>query len=210
MPESLSHVALKQLLVTKLKEWYGASIEEYPSSGHHLDVVSVTSSGVSIYIEIVWSLSKTQFMSDINMLQQSDADVKLVAVNPEIMANNEMDREFAKVVIAQRRQGKTICGDLLNGQRILEDSQYVDHDLRDLIGQLVLQAQRESFVRIVEASHPRSRYETLELSRFLVNRSSKLDFNELSPSFERFDSKELRERIKSLTSRDGNSEANPP
>jgi hypothetical protein len=140
MPESLSHAAVKQLLVTKLKEWYGASLAEYPSSGHELDIFAVTASGVSIYIEIIWSPTKTQFLSDINMLQQSNADVKLVVVNPEIMANDEMVREFGKVVIAQRKQGKVVCGDLLNAVRIAESPEYVDDDLRGLIDRLISQA----------------------------------------------------------------------
>jgi hypothetical protein len=144
MPESPPHVALKNLLVGKLREWYGASINEYPSSGHELDVFGVTSSGVSIYIEVIWSPSKMQFFRDMSMLQQSDADVKLVVVNPEIMANGEMVREFGKAVVAQRRQGKVICGDLLNGQRIAEDPEYVDYALRNLIEQLVNEAQTRS------------------------------------------------------------------
>jgi hypothetical protein len=147
MPESQSHAALKQLLVTKLKEWYGASISEYPSSGHELDVFAVTASGVSIYIEIIWSPTKTQFLSDINMLQQSDADVKLVVVNPEIMANTEMVREFGKVVIAQRKQGKVICGDLLNGVRIAESPEYVDDDSRGLIDRLVSQSRGQQVLK---------------------------------------------------------------
>ena len=40
----------------------------------------------------------------------------------------------------------------------------------------------------------------LELSRFFVGKSSMPDFEEPSPNLERFDSKELRERINSLTS----------
>jgi CRISPR-associated protein Cas1 len=39
----------------------------------------------------------------------------------------------------------------------------------------------------------------LELGRFLADKSSKLDFNESSPSLNRLDDKDLRERIKSLT-----------
>lgn len=147
MPESQSHSALKQLLVTKLKDWYGASIDEYPSSGHELDVFAVTASGVSIYIEIIWSPTKTQFLSDINMLQQSDADVKLVVVNPEIMANAEMVREFGKVVIAQRKEGKVVCGDLLNGERIAESPEYVDDDLRSLIDRLVSQSRGQQVLK---------------------------------------------------------------
>jgi len=141
MPESSSHIALKEALVTKLKAWYGASLDEYPSSGHELDVFAVTSSGVSVYIEIIWSPSRAQFDRDMSMLQQSDADVKLAVAHPDIIANRQMVRDFRKIVLAQRQQGKMIHGDLLDGQTILEDSEYVDHDLRNLVEQLVTQAQ---------------------------------------------------------------------
>jgi CRISPR-associated protein Cas1 len=43
---------------------------------------------------------------------------------------------------------------------------------------------------------------TLEFSRFLVAKSSMLEFVEPSPSFDRFDSVNLRNRIKSLTSQE--------
>jgi hypothetical protein len=40
---------------------------------------------------------------------------------------------------------------------------------------------------------------TNELGQFLVGKSPKLSFDEPSPSLERLDNRELRERIKSLT-----------
>jgi hypothetical protein len=132
MPESSSHAALKRLMMTKLKQWYGASIDEYPSSGHELDVVGVTISGVSIYIEVIWSPSRTQVLNDMNMLQESDANVKLVIVNPEILANTQSVRDYAKVVIAQRKQGRAIWGDMLNGHA----SQKMAHMLRRTCGVL--------------------------------------------------------------------------
>jgi hypothetical protein len=143
MPESASHLKLKKLLVLKLRKWYGASIEEFPSSGHELDVFAVTESGISIYIEIIWSPHRTQFLSDINMLQQSNADVKLVVANPELLANAEMIREFEKVVLSQRLEGKKIHADLLDGKEILRNSNFVDQQLKRLINKLVLQAKRE-------------------------------------------------------------------
>ena len=41
---------------------------------------------------------------------------------------------------------------------------------------------------------------TFELSRFLVSKSPKLNFDQPTPTFERFDNIKLREQIKSLTS----------
>ncbi|MGA8903945.1 MAG: hypothetical protein WB661_02930 [Candidatus Bathyarchaeia archaeon] len=141
MPESSSHIALKQLLATKFKAWYGSAVDEYPSSGHELDVFATTTTGVSVYVEIIWS--KTQFLSDINMLQQSTADVKLAVASREVLANIQMVREFGKVVISQREQGKKIHGDLLDGQRMMQDSEFVDHDFRNLIDQLISQSRKE-------------------------------------------------------------------
>jgi len=141
MPESPSHIALKQLLITKLKAWYGASIGEYSSSGHQLDVFAVTSTRVSVHIEVIWSPSRTQFLRDMNILQQSDAGVKLAVVHPDMIADSQMVRDFHKIVLAQRKQGKMMHGDMLNGQEILEDPEFVEHDLRNFIEQLVTQAQ---------------------------------------------------------------------
>lgn len=159
MPESDTHRTLKQLLEGKMKEWFGASIQEYPSSGHELDVVAVTSSGVTIYMEVIWAHSKTQFLSDINMLQQSDAHVKAVVVSPEILTDNEMVRIFEKVVISQRRQGKAIPGDMLDGQKILRDPGYVDSDLRHLLEDLVARNEKEQ---------PRRRGSATSRRRFII------------------------------------------
>jgi hypothetical protein len=144
MPESDKHLSLKQILESRMKEWFGASITEYPSSGHELDVFAVTPSGVGVYIEVIWSHSRRQFLSDINMLQQSDAHVKAVVASPEILADKEMSREFGKVVAAQRRQNKVVHGDMLDGQRILDDAEYVDSELRQLFENLVTQARSAS------------------------------------------------------------------
>jgi len=132
LSKSKEHRVTKEIVESKLHYWFGASVKEYPSAGHELDVFAVTSSGVSIYVEVIWVYSKTQFLSDMNMLQQSDADVKLVIGSPEVIADTEMLREFAKIVVSQRRTGKIIHGDILNGVRILEDPEYVENDLRRL------------------------------------------------------------------------------
>jgi len=76
--ESAQHRELKEIISKKLKEWTGATLQEYPSSGHELDVFGVTSTGISIYVEIIWSSSRTNFFRDMNMIQTSDANVKLV------------------------------------------------------------------------------------------------------------------------------------
>lgn len=132
-----------------MREWFGASISEYPSSGHELDVFAVTSSGVSIYVEVIWS--RSQFLSDINMLQQSDAAVKVVVAGPETIADGRLIREYEKVVVSQRRQGKAMPGYMLSGERILKDPEYVDHDLKERFIDLVDQVQARMEIKQAQA-----------------------------------------------------------
>src|SRR3972149_10718543 len=105
MPESKQHKAIKEILESKLRKWFGASLTEYPSSGHELDVFSVPTSGICIYVEIVWNHSWTHFLSDMNMLQQSDANVKVVVGSPKVIDNKRIVREFDKIVLSQRKDG---------------------------------------------------------------------------------------------------------
>ena len=137
--ETEQHRKLKKLLAEKLKEWFGVCVQEYPSAGHELDIFGVTPEGVSIYIEIIWSPSRTHFLSDINMLQQSDADIKVAIASPEIISKDEFQREFSKLVIAKRREGQVFHGEMLNGRIILQDESYVENDLKRLLTQLVEQ-----------------------------------------------------------------------
>ncbi len=137
--ETEQHRRLKELLAEKLKEWFGVCVPEYPSAGHELDIFGVTPEGVSIYIEIIWSPSRTHFLNDINMLQQSDADVKVAIASPEIISKEEFRREFSKVAIAQRREGQVFHGEMLNGEKILQNKGFMDSDLKGLFTQLVAQ-----------------------------------------------------------------------
>ncbi|RIK82265.1 hypothetical protein DCC62_00540 [candidate division KSB1 bacterium] len=131
---------MKALFRDGLKRWVGASIEEYPSSGHELDIFCVTAEGISIYIEIIWTDSKTHFLSDINMLQQSDAAVKLVVGSPGVV--EKYQREFSKVVISQGRSGKIIHEEILDGSKILENLEYFENEVKRLILDLIEQAKQ--------------------------------------------------------------------
>lgn len=136
--ETKEHRELKELFCKGIKKWIGASIEEYPSSGHELDIFGVTSEGISIYVEVIWTDTKTHFLSDINMLQQSDADIKLVVGSPGVIKKH--NREFSKVVVSQRRAGKIIHEEIVDGLKILQDSKYFEDDIKKLILELVKQA----------------------------------------------------------------------
>lgn len=147
VPETNEHREIKDILCQQLKDWVGISIEEYPSSGHELDVFGVTSDGISIYIEIIWSDSRTHFFSDINMLQQSDADIKLAVGSPSVIAKDEYKREFSKVVISQRRVGRVIHDEMLDGLRILSDRDYLTHTLKGLLFTMIEQVRSRRVVK---------------------------------------------------------------
>ncbi len=158
IPETGEHKTLKQLLVAKLKEWFGASMPEYFSVGHELDVFAVTPDGISIYVEIVWSSSKTHFLQDINMIQQSDADVKVMIGSTEVINNDAFKREFDKVVITQLRSGKTIYSEILDGNKILDDVRHTNSNLKKIFKRLVNEAkakkssdEKESIKNIVDS-----------------------------------------------------------
>ena len=137
--ESSKHRKIKDAIYTKLKEWTGATLQEYPSSGHELDVYAVTPVGTSIYVEIIWSGSRTNFLRDMVMIQTSDADVKLVVVSPEILANKEFQRQFEKVAISQRRLNFAMHGSLIDGEKILNEPNYLESELRKIVLRLLNQ-----------------------------------------------------------------------
>jgi hypothetical protein len=137
--ESTQHKRLKEIIGAKLKEWTGATLQEYPSSGHELDVFAVTTNGVSIYVEIIWSSSRVNFFRDMNMIQTSDANVKLVLVSPKILNKTEFQREFEKVAIAQRRLNFAMHGNFIDGERILKEPEYLNTEFKDIVLRLLNQ-----------------------------------------------------------------------
>ena len=131
--ESLQHRKIKETVCEKLKEWTGATLQEYQSSGHELDVFAVTPTGISIYVEIVWSSSRSNFFRDMTMIQSSDADVKLVVVSPKILNNDKYQREFKKVAISQRRLNFAMYGDFIDGERMLNEPDYIETEIKGIV-----------------------------------------------------------------------------
>jgi len=138
-PESDQHVNIKDIVEKKLREWYGASINEYYDSGHELDVYAVTPSGLSIYTEVVWHPSLSHLKHDLLILERSDADVKLIIANPEIIKNDKLIKEYNKTVISQRKKGVVIFGTMINGDRILKDNEYTNFELKGIFDSLILE-----------------------------------------------------------------------
>ena len=131
--ESKQHRKIKDIIYAKLKEWTGATLQEYPSSGHELDVYAVTPTSISIYVEIIWSSSRTNFFRDMTMIQASDANVKLVVVSPKILTNEEFQRQFEKVAISQRRLNFAMHGSFIDGERILNEPDYLETELKRIV-----------------------------------------------------------------------------
>ena len=126
MSESNEHRKIKEIISNKLKEWFGCSIQEYPSSGHRLDVYAVTPDGISIAVEVIWSSSRANFYRDLNLVQGINADIKIVIANPNIIENDEFTRAFSKVAVEERKKGTIINGELFDGRKVLTDSEYIN------------------------------------------------------------------------------------
>lgn len=140
--ESVEHREIKALISERLKEWTGATLQEYPSSGHELDVFAMTQDGISIYVEIIWSDSLQNFYRDLSMIQASDANLKLVVVNPKILSNEKCQREFEKVAISQRKLGFAMHGDLIDGDRVVKDQVYLETEFKKIVVELLAHVQR--------------------------------------------------------------------
>ncbi len=135
--ESIQHKRIKEIIRDKLKEWTDAGIEEYQSSGHYLDVFAVTSSGITISVEIIWSSSRGNFFRDLSLIQSSSANAKFVVASPKVLNNEEFQREFEKVAIAQQRYNVAMHGEFIDGERVLNDPDYVETELKQCVMKLI-------------------------------------------------------------------------
>jgi transcription initiation factor TFIIIB Brf1 subunit/transcription initiation factor TFIIB/DNA replication protein DnaC len=185
LPESIEHNKIKSIISEKLKEWFGHSIQEYSESGHRLDVFSVTLKGVSINVEIIWSTSKAQFFYDLNLIQQSDAQIKIVIANPKILQNQVYVREFGKIVASQRQIGVKMHGTLINGQNVISDKDFLDKHLKKLIYSMVNQVVCAERARDASLEKPPT-VTIRTANRFFKNYAMRIvsDYNNFS-SFER-------------------------
>lgn len=135
--ESIEHRKIKNIVCERLKEWTGATIQEYQSSGHALDVFATTPSGVTISVEIIWSGSRSNFFRDLSLIQSSLANVKIVIASPTVLENDSFQREFEKVAISQRRLNVAMHGDFIDGEKILNDPNYIETVLKQCITKLL-------------------------------------------------------------------------
>lgn len=139
--ESVQHRKIKEVICQKLREWTGATLPEYQSSGHELDVFAVTSNGISICAEIIWTSTRSNFFRDMTLIQASDADVKLVIVSPKILRNDKYRRAFEKVAISQRRLNFAMYGEFIDGEKIITNPNYLEIEFKNMILDLLKHVQ---------------------------------------------------------------------
>jgi hypothetical protein len=120
----------------KLDEWFGISLDEYQSSGHELDVISVTTNGVKLMVEVIWTPTPGNFFRDLTTMHQSDAKIKIVIVNEKILSKENIVREFRKAQISEAQKG-VIVSPMINGTKILSDENYLNTDVKKQITELL-------------------------------------------------------------------------
>ena len=140
-PETAEHNQIKEIVSVILKKQYGVSLSEYPDSGNIHDGKAVTSDGISIFVENVWTSSRSNFQRDLNILHRSKDDVKVFIVNPKILQNNSLKREFEKTAITKREKGFQVSP-LIDSSRILNDHDYANNDFCRIIEELVTEARK--------------------------------------------------------------------
>jgi uncharacterized protein YjbI with pentapeptide repeats len=140
LSETSEHKKIKELVTSRLKDWFGCSIDEYPQSGHELDVYAITSKGVRIYVEIIWSPTKGHFLADLLSIEHAETNVKLAIASQKILDSIELKRKFEKTVANQRSIGTTIYGEMLNANLFLENSVFLDSTFKQIVYDLVKEA----------------------------------------------------------------------
>lgn len=138
--ETEQHKSLKLLLNNKLEEWFGASLSEYYDDGHELDVFAVSIKGITIMIEIIWTPTPANFYRDMMIFYDSDAKIKILIVNQEIFTKDDLVRKFKKTRIKETQRG-FIVSNMINGNLLLEDENYLNNDFKSLIINLLTDAE---------------------------------------------------------------------
>jgi hypothetical protein len=117
--ETVEHKRIKEIVLNKLKEFCAAGLTEYPHSGNVNDVHLVTSDNIDIFTENVWTSTKSNFYRHMTILQRSPADAKILIVNPQILRDSHLQREFEKTKISETKRGIAVA-DLIDGSLTLE------------------------------------------------------------------------------------------
>jgi hypothetical protein len=140
-PESEEHKKIKEIVLDRLKKMYASALKEYPDAGNIADVKAVTSEGISIFVENVWTSKKSNFQRDLNILHRSPAEVKILIVNPEILREESLVREFEKTRQTEIKKGYHVS-EMIDGSLILNNPQFVNIDFCRIVKELVGKARK--------------------------------------------------------------------
>ncbi len=140
-PESKEHRIIKETILESLKTMYGSGLKEYADSGNIHDVKVVMGDGISISVEIVWASKRSNFNRDLNILLRSRDKVKILVVNPDLLKDALLVREFEKTRIAERIKGFQVSS-MIDGSKILHDSDYVKNEFCRIVAELVTEAHK--------------------------------------------------------------------
>lgn len=132
-PQTEAHKTIKEIVLKKLRETYGSGLTEYPDSGNIIDICIIAFANTKIFVEVIW---KGNFEHDLNILHNSDAQIKIVIVNPQILGNKKLIRGFQKTQMSEKKRGVQIS-DMIDGQKILESPQFRDEEFPRIVKELV-------------------------------------------------------------------------
>jgi len=135
-PETDEHKRIKEIILNRLKALYGTGLKEYPNSGQINDVYVITPNQTEVFVENIWTSTKSNFQRDLNILHRSSANVKILIANPEILRDNSLSREFEKTRMAERRHGVAVS-DMIDGSRILTEPEFMDKEFIEIVEDLV-------------------------------------------------------------------------
>jgi hypothetical protein len=138
-PETDEHKRIKELVLAKLRGMYGTGLSEYPDSGQVNDVYVITPNQIEIFVENVWTSTKSNFQRDLNILHRSKADVKILIVNPKILEDKSLLREFEKTKMSEIRRGVAIS-DMIDGSPILSPPETANNKFVEIVQGLVKEA----------------------------------------------------------------------
>jgi len=110
MSESPEHKHIKKVLRHFFSSQYGVAINEYYDSGFEIDVFSVTISSITIMVETIWTATNQNFYRDLTIVLSSNAQIKIVIVNPKILENDELVRYFERIKVSEAEKGYSVIG----------------------------------------------------------------------------------------------------
>lgn len=117
---------------------------EARARAHILDNYAITSDGITIYVEVIYDSSRSHFRDDLLIIERSKADLIFTIVNPDILENEDRIREYQKTQASKRKSG-TKMSSMINGDRILTDTNYVNFEFKQRVDTYLMEKRSNPF-----------------------------------------------------------------